>query len=109
MIMLLREKGDALIRAFEAGTRTGMVGFNWSWVQVQRLIMETAEQPDILYILITDSRGRIIAHNQPAYIGRIHSTDLRPVTAGDKIQSRRLTGREGKPIFEVFRKFNPPG
>ncbi|MRR14412.1 PAS domain S-box protein, partial [archaeon] len=107
MIMLLSEKGDALIRAFEAGTRTGMVGFNWSWVQVQRLIMETAEQPDILYILITDARGRIIAHNQPAHIGKIHRTDIKPGTIGEKIQSRRLTGRDGKPIFEVFRKFNP--
>ncbi|MGC9325875.1 MAG: hypothetical protein ACP5G0_14125, partial [Desulfomonilia bacterium] len=29
MTLLLSEKGDALIRAFEAGTRTGMMGMNW--------------------------------------------------------------------------------
>lgn len=107
MIMLLREKGDALIRSFEAGTRTGMVGFNWSWVQVQRLIMETAEQPDILYILITDVEGKIIAHNQPMHIGKAHGTGLDLALVGDKIQSRRIMRSDGKPIFEVYRKFVP--
>ncbi len=107
MIMLLREKGDALIRSFEAGTRTGMVGFNWSWVQVQRLIMETAEQPDILYILITDVQGKIIAHNQPMHIGKTHGTGLDLTAVGDKIQSRRIIRSDGKPIFEVYRRFVP--
>jgi two-component system, NtrC family, sensor histidine kinase HydH len=107
MIMLLTEKGDALIRSFEAGTRTGMVGFNWSWVQIQRLIMETAEQPDILYILITDQKGRIIAHNQPMLIGKTHGTDLNYASISDKIQSRQITRYDGKPIFEVYRRFIP--
>lgn len=107
MIMLLREKGDALIRSFEAGTRTGMIGFHWSWVQVQRLIMETAEQPDILYILITDENGKIIAHNQPMHIGKTHGTELNRSAIGEKIQSRRLTRGDGKPIFEVYRRFIP--
>ena len=107
MIMLLREKGDALIRSFEAGTRTGMVGFNWSWVQIQRLIMETAEQPDILYILITDQKGKIIAHNQPVLIGKTHGTDLNHASISDKIQSRQISRYDGKPIFEVYRRFIP--
>lgn len=107
MTMLMREKGDALIRSFEAGTRTGMIGFHWSWVQIQRLIMETAEQPDILYILITDDSGKIIAHNQPMHIGKIHGVDLDRSAIGEKIQSRQLTRSDGKPIFEVYRKFIP--
>jgi two-component system sensor histidine kinase HydH len=107
MNTLLTEKGDALIRSFEAGTRTGMVGFNWSWVQIQRLIMETAEQPDILYILITDQKGRIIAHNQPMLIGKTHGTDLNYASISDKIQSRQITRYDGKPIFEVYRRFIP--
>ncbi len=107
MIMLLTEKGDALIRSFEAGTRTGMVGFNWSWVQIQRLIMETAEQPDILYILITDQKGKIIAHNQPMLIGKTHGTELNHASINDRIQSRQITRYDGKPIFEVYRRFIP--
>jgi len=40
---LLLEKGAALIRSFEAGTRTG-IGFSWSGVQLQKLLTETAQQ-----------------------------------------------------------------
>src|SRR5512138_1385481 len=43
---LLLEKGEALIRSFEAGARTG-IGMRWGGFQFQKLIMETAQQPDI--------------------------------------------------------------
>ncbi len=107
MVMLMREKGDALIRSFEAGARTGMMGLNWSGIQIQRLIMETAEQPDILYILITDQDGKIVAHNQPMFIGRIHGADLDHAGIDEQAQSRRMLRSDGKPVFEVYRKFIP--
>ena len=53
-IDLLKEKGAALIRSFEAGARTGMMGMRWGGAQVQSLLSETAQQPDIAYILITN-------------------------------------------------------
>ena len=109
MILLLTEKGAALIRSFEAGTRTGMMGLNWSGAQVQRLIMETAEQPDILYILITEQDGKIVAHNQPMHIGKTHRRGLDFATIGDSIQSRKLLRSDGKSVFEVFRQFTPSG
>ena len=107
MVMLMREKGDALIRSFEAGARTGMMGLNWSGIQIQRLIMETAEQPDILYILITDQDGKIVAHNQPMLIGRVHGSDLDHAGIDEQAQSRRMFRSDGKPVFEVYRKFIP--
>jgi len=106
MTMLLTEKGAALIRSFEAGTRTGM-GMNWSGVQVQRLIMETAEQADILYILITDKNGKIVAHNLPMNIGNSHGVELDFSGIDESIQARQLLGPDGKPVFEVYRKFTP--
>ncbi len=109
MILLLKEKGAALIRSFEAGTRTGMMGMNWSGVQVQRLIMETAEQPDILYILITDSEGTIVAHNQPMHIGKTHRSGLDFAKIGDSIQTRKLLRSDGTSVFEVYRQFTPSG
>jgi hypothetical protein len=39
---LLVEKGAALIRSFEAGARTG-IGLRWGGFQLQKLLMETAE------------------------------------------------------------------
>jgi hypothetical protein len=47
-IHLLLEKGAALIRSFEAGTRTGMMGRQWGGFQLQQLLAETAQQPDII-------------------------------------------------------------
>ncbi|MBN1636717.1 MAG: PAS domain S-box protein [Deltaproteobacteria bacterium] len=109
MQMLLSEKGDALIRSFEAGTRTGMTGQNWSGIQVQRLIMESAKEPDILYILITDQTGNIVAHNRPSNIGKKHGSDLGKQRFGENIQWRILKTSDGKEIFEVYRQFKPSG
>ncbi len=109
MIMLLTEKGAALIRSIEAGTRTGMLGLNWSGVQVQRLIMETAQQPDIVYILITDQTGKVVAHNQPLHIGKFIAADPDLELAGESIQARELHRSDGKPVFEVYRRFTPSG
>ncbi|MCK7504207.1 MAG: hypothetical protein MZV70_09010 [Desulfobacterales bacterium] len=54
---LLVEKGAALIRSFEAGTRTGMMGMQRGGFQLQRLLTETAQLPDIAH-LIVDRRRR---------------------------------------------------
>ena len=51
---LLIEKGEALIRSFEAGARTG-IGMKWSSFQLQKLLIETAEQPDIDHISVIDT------------------------------------------------------
>ena len=63
MSQILSEKGAALIKAFEAGARTGMMGMMWGGDQVQNLLEETARQPDILYLMVTDREGLILAHN----------------------------------------------
>lgn len=83
------------------------MGLNWSGIQIQRLIMETAEQPDILYILITDHNGKILAHNQPMLIGRMHEENLDYAAIDERIQSRQITRSDGKPVFEVYRRFIP--
>ena len=66
---LLLEKGAALIRSFEAGTRTGMMGMHRGGFQLQQLLTETAQQPDIVHLLVADVDGEIIAHNNLKLIG----------------------------------------
>ena len=34
--------------------------------QLQKLLMETAQQPDIDYIIVTDIKGNIIADSDPS-------------------------------------------
>jgi len=106
-IQMLMEKGAALIRSFEAGARTGM-GMQWSGRQLQNLLTETAQQPDIAYLLVTDDKGIILAHNDPSQIGKIHETRL-PSEAppSETVTGRVLTPTGGQKIFEVFRVFAP--
>ncbi|MBW1989966.1 MAG: PAS domain-containing protein [Deltaproteobacteria bacterium] len=108
MSRILVEKGAALIRSFEAGTRTGMMGMRWGRRQIQTLLEETARQEDILYIAVCSPRGVVLAHSDPSWIGRrFHAFDrvqsLGPI---DEPQWRVLT-INGRRTFEVFRRFEP--
>jgi len=109
MSRLLLEKGAALIRSFEAGTRAGMTHMSWGGPQVQRLLVETAKQPDILYIAITDDKGTVLVDSNPENFGQ--RFQVRPLPA-DLDVSQRLHYRivelpDGKKAFEVYRRFMP--
>jgi len=107
---LLLEKGAALIRSFEAGTRMGL-GMRSGSFQLQRLLTETAQQPDIDYLLVVDPDGRIVAHNDPERMGAVHDKNLnfRQISKADTVRWRVVTDSNGKQTFEVFRKFAPTG
>jgi len=109
VVRLLTEKGSALIRSIEAGTRTGMMGMRGGGFRVQRLITETAQTPDIVYITVTDASGNILAHSDEEEIGKTHGTDLdlQRISRSEKVQWRQIRGPEGTSIFEVFRRFSP--
>lgn len=109
---LLLEKGAALIRSFEAGTRTGMMGMmgmRGGGFQLQRLLMETAQQPDITYLIVTNINGTILAHNDPSKIGKIHGRelDLKQIFRSKKVEWRRISNLDGAGTFEIFRRFLP--
>ncbi len=105
-VRLLEEKGAALIRAFEAGTRTGMMG--GGSFQLQRLLIETAQQSDIAYLFVVDTGSRIVAHSEPANIDKVLNTDLdlEAVSRQESLRWRIVTG-DGTRVFEVFRRFLP--
>lgn len=106
---LLVEKGAALIRSFEAGARTGMMGMRWRGGQVQSLLTETARQPDIVYLLVTDDKGAILAHNDASKIGKTYGEglDFARISHSQKVEWRQVVGEKGSDIFEVFRRFAP--
>jgi len=108
-IQLLMEKGAALIRSFEAGTRTGMMGLQRGGFQLQRLLTEMARQPDIVYLYVADSDGEILAHNDLGRVGKQVAKDLDPagIVQTDELHWRQVTGPDGGRVFEVFRKFSP--
>ena len=108
-IALLKEKGADLIRSFETGARTGMMGMRWGGAQVQSLLSETARQKDILYILVTDSAGIILADSDPQNIGKPYDSgmDLPRIAQSGTLHWREIVTRDGKKVFEVYRQFVP--
>jgi len=104
---MLLEKGAALIKSFEAGARTGRM--HGKGFQLQNLLLETSQQQDISYIVITDIEGTIMAHSDPSKIGKIYETvvDMQKIYASQKLEWRKVKTHENATIFEVFRKFSP--
>jgi two-component system, NtrC family, sensor histidine kinase HydH len=107
--ILLLEKGVALIRSLEAGTRTGMMGMHGARFQLQNLLAETAKQPDIVHLILTDMRGTIIAHSEPSVRGKTYGRDLdlERISCSQQIGWRQVVDPEGTEVFEVFRQFSP--
>jgi len=111
---LLLEKGAALIRSFEAGTRTGMMGMMGSRgdrFQLQKLLIETAQQSDIVYLIVTDTSGNILADSDPDAIGGVYGRelDLEDIARQKAVQWRQISNPDGSETFEVFRRFSPSG
>jgi two-component system sensor histidine kinase HydH len=112
MIQLLSEKGAALIRSFEAGTRTGMMGMmgpRAGAFRLQELLMETAQQPDIAYLIVTSTTGRVVADSDPDKIGTYYGNglDLKTISRAKTVQWRQLSNPGEPDVFEVFRRFSP--
>jgi len=105
---LLIEKGDVLIRSFEAGARTGS-GMRWGPFQLQKLLIETAQQPGIDYFTVTDTQGVILADSDPSMVSEAHGTelDLSSIPAG-QVAWRQFQNTEGADTFEVYRFLRPP-
>ncbi len=105
-------RGADLIGTFEAGTRTGfmgMLGMPASGFELQRLLTETAQQPDIVYLIVTDTDGNILHHNDPEKIGGVYGTDLdlKRISQAEEEEYREIMNPGGAPTFEVFRRFLP--
>jgi len=108
-IHLMMEKGAALIRAFEAGTRMGMRGGHGSGFQLQRLLVETAAQPDIAHLLVVGIDGTVIAHSRVDRVGGHYGTslDLESIFSSAALTWRRTISMDGQAVFEIYGKFAP--
>ncbi len=106
---LLTEKGQALIRSFEAGTQTVMIEQYWGWAHLQRLLTATASQPDIAYIMLTDTKGQVLAHSDPKQIGSMYNLeiDLNSLVKDNTTLTHIRPTADGEQIFEVIKHFTP--
>ncbi len=109
MSELMSAKGAALIRAVEAGARTGMMGMMWGGQQIQQLLEETARLPDVLYMAVIDENGKAVAHSNPIKINKPFDQDRQITHLGpDELENWELvTLIDEQRIFEVHRHFRP--
>jgi two-component system sensor histidine kinase HydH len=98
----LLSQANVLIRSIEAGSRTGMAGMGWGKRQIQVLMEETAQQPDVLYVAILDENGEIVAHSEPDQVGKKASVDL-PTPNATTHGFHEGTDRS----YDVIRLFEP--
>ena len=98
----LLSEGKLLIRSIEAGSRAGMMGMGWGQGQIQMLLEETAQQPDVLYAAIVDPAGKIVSHSKPDRVGETLSLSLPREGETNHFFSPGDPG-----AFEVVRAFQP--
>ena len=106
---LLSAKGAALIRAVEAGARTGMMGMMWGGQQIQRLLEETARLPDVEFMTVIDQNGVAVAHSDPSKINKPFDPVRKITHLGPQEHENweLVTLNTGQRIFEVHRHFRP--
>jgi two-component system sensor histidine kinase HydH len=101
---LLREKGIAMIRSFEAGLRSGgdMV---WGPFQLQKFLIESSVEPDVDYMVITDLQGNIIADSDPTVIGERYGLNLslKDIAKTNSPGWRQFVRTDGADTFEVYK------
>ncbi|MDJ0784574.1 MAG: ATP-binding protein [Desulfosarcinaceae bacterium] len=109
MSQILSAKGAAMIRAVEAGARTGMMGMMWGGEQIQRLLEETARLSDVRYMVVINQAGEAVAHSDPAKIGAPFSPGREITHLGPKeLENWELvTVADQQQVFEVHRHFRP--
>ncbi len=107
MSRILKEKGAALIKGVEAGAKTGMMGMMWGGQQVQTLLEETANLPDVLYITITNQDGLILASSYNWLIGS--NLSAKPTAGNDSgvYTWKIIETDDGRRSFEVHGRFSP--
>jgi two-component system sensor histidine kinase HydH len=109
MSRILSEKGATLIKAVEAGARTGMMSMMWGGQQIQTLLEENALLPDVLYLTIVDQKGVVLASSDKGLINTqlTHSPYLSGLNLSGKTHWKIVETANRRRSFEVYRYFNP--
>jgi two-component system sensor histidine kinase HydH len=118
MTSALLQKAATLMRVLDSGSRASYINDlrkdywnNDPWnLHVQRVIDHLAEDPDLQFLALVDSKGNIIAHSDHARIGGLLSLpEIEGLQGGNDKQPRmvyaiQVTKEYGR-VFEAVRPF----
>ena len=118
MTNAMLQKASTLTRVLHSGARASFISDlrkdywnNESWtVHVQRIIDHLAEDPDLLFFMLVDKDGKIIAHNNHGRIGtKAVVAELKQVQVSEEGQPQIIFSiqeyREFGRVFETIRPF----
>jgi len=104
----LLQEGLTLIRAIEAGNRTGM-RMRWALNHLQILVEEIGRAPKVAYISVISTDGKILAHSQQDYIGQTAGIDMSSFKdVPSALLTRTVSSDEEVDIFEIIAKSAAP-
>jgi len=103
----LLQEGLTLIRAIEAGNRTGMRMHSAS-NHLQILVEEIGATPKVAYISVIGTDGNILAHSQNEYVGQASTVEETFLEADSfQIATQTLTSKTGIDVFEITTRVIP--
>lgn len=104
----LLQEGLTLIRAIEAGNRTGM-RMRWAMNHLQILVEEIGKAPKIAYISVIGTDGKILTHSQQDKIGEAAGIDISHFNDSSSVPlTRTVSSGEGADVFEILAKVTTP-
>jgi two-component system sensor histidine kinase HydH len=104
----LLQEGLTLIRAVEAGNRTGM-RMRWALNSLQILVEEIGKAPKVAYISVISPDGKILAHSQQDNIGQAADIEISSFKdESSALLTRTVSSEEGVDIFEITTKSAAP-
>lgn len=102
-------RGQTMARFVGAGTRASMMQGMRGEEHTQRLIEQAAVDQNILYLAVVDSKGKIMAHSDPALVGTTLRSGV-PTPSGPRAGHSTwqiVSDPSGRKAFEVVSDFSP--
>ena len=105
----LLQEGLTLVRAIEAGSRTGM-RMHWRTNQLQTLVEEIGALPQVVYIQIVDKHGDLLAHTQKSEARHIQPIELKRFQENPSATlTRTIKVNEEHEVFDIAAKITLAG
>jgi two-component system sensor histidine kinase HydH len=103
-MLFLHSQGVSLLRALEAGARTGMMMSMWEEDSVGQLIRETAKDESVAYLYMLDNKGQLL-HHYGRYMEDVSVEQNQASADRDQIITRILKLEDGTSVYELSKRF----
>ncbi len=100
------KQGLTLLRALEAGARTGMSLSGWNENSIRTLLEETGRDTNVVYIYLQESDGQIVHHSVPTIEGTISNWQP-PLESNSSSTFRLRQIPDGPLVLDIAKRFMP--